>query len=651
MLTPNHFWVRRLCRRYGRIALMVAVANLIVRGQQTDKASEIYAQSSKSVLILLVKSESGQTVAQGSGFIVAGGKIITNEHVARAGRVFVDLGAAKLPTTVEKSDQFNDLAILSTDAELSTAPLTLARDLPAPGSAVYVIGNPEGLDRSISTGIVSAVRLLQGRQLIQITAPISPGSSGGPVLNVRGQVIGVAVGMLEEGQNLNFAVPSIVLEKLINSDGAGATLDVPSLLGMAAGLVEKRKVAQYSTDADSEWQVLDRQVDSTLQKALERAGSDAKLLLSVADAAGGQNVDIAIAAAEKSVHSKPTAEANLRLGIALKAKSWFSNDTEKATLRERSEKAIRTAMKMVSVPTATMYFHLGDVLEDRGSYLEAESAFRRAADLSKGSDDSVYADCLRGLTRTAFSLSKPAEGKKWFNALVQTGNANAWDWQAQAGKLAGTSDYQGAGESYMRAASMGALWTNWCDAATSFVSASASEDNALFCARKCLEVGVGKKDSDTNLEAAHYVIAITLNSRGVYQEALSHAREAIAINSSSAWNYDAQATALLGLRRFQEAVTASTQAIRLSDGKWPSMHFHLGNAYFELENWEFARQSFEKAAQMDQKDDAAAYNVALCYVNLKYYNDAANWYEEVLRRNPNHPQKQEIVRRIDILRK
>ncbi len=159
------------------------------------------------------------------------------------------------------------------------------------------------------------------------------------------------------------------------------------------------------------------------------------------------------------------------------------------------------------------------------------------------------------------------------------------------------------------------------------------------------------KDSETRLEGAHYVIAIILNERGVYQEALSHAREATSIAPNSAWNYDAQVVALLGLRRFQEAVTMSTQAIRLSDGKWATMHFNLGNAYFELENWEFARQSFEKAAQLNPKDDAAAYNAALCYVNLKYYNDAATWYEEVLRRNPNHAQKQEILRRISALRR
>ena len=81
------------------------------------------------------------------------------------------------------------------------------------------------------------------------------------------------------------------------------------------------------------------------------------------------------------------------------------------------------------------------------------------------------------------------------------------------------------------------------------------------------------------------------------------------------------------------------------------MHFTLGSAYFDLENWELSKQSYEKAAQMDIKDFAAPYNVALCFDHLGYFNDAANWFEEVLRRNPNHPEKREILNTIEALRR
>lgn len=80
-----------------------------------------------------------------------------------------------------------------------------------------MIGNPEGLEGSLSTGIVSGVRTFESDSWLQITAPISPGSSGGPVLNSSGEVIGVAVATFKEGQNLNFAVPTRYLKALMRS--------------------------------------------------------------------------------------------------------------------------------------------------------------------------------------------------------------------------------------------------------------------------------------------------------------------------------------------------------------------------------------------------------------------------------------------------
>lgn len=80
------------------------------------------------------------------------------------------------------------------------------------------------------------------------------------------------------------------------------------------------------------------------------------------------------------------------------------------------------------------------------------------------------------------------------------------------------------------------------------------------------------------------------------------------------------------------------------------MYFRLGTAYFETENWEFARQSFERAAELAPKDPASAYNVALCLQHLGLYIDAANWYEEVLRRDPDRTNKDELLNKIRVLK-
>jgi tetratricopeptide (TPR) repeat protein len=146
-------------------------------------------------------------------------------------------------------------------------------------------------------------------------------------------------------------------------------------------------------------------------------------------------------------------------------------------------------------------------------------------------------------------------------------------------------------------------------------------------------------------------VASILNDRGVYTEALSHPKEATSLDASNSWAFYTEADTLNNLQRFNEATTASKEALRLSDGKYSSMHFVLGSSYFGAENWELARQSFEKAAELSPKDDAAAYNVAICYVRQGYYNDAAHWYEEVLRRNPGRGDRDELKRRINSLRR
>ena len=116
---------------------------------------------------------------------------------------------------VVAKDVSHDLIILRADSESAPAlPVAACNDVTV-GDRVYAVGNPEGLEGTFSEGIVSAVRDVDGEQFLQITAPISPGSSGGPVLNTRGEVVGVSRATLKEGQNLNFAVPSCYLKKLL----------------------------------------------------------------------------------------------------------------------------------------------------------------------------------------------------------------------------------------------------------------------------------------------------------------------------------------------------------------------------------------------------------------------------------------------------
>ena len=118
---------------------------------------------------------------------------------------------ARLPVdTVLAFDIVHDLCWLEVSSQTSKS-LQVATVQPKVGDPIYVIGNPLGLEGTFSSGMVAAVR---GEDEIQIDAPISPGSSGGPVLNSSGQVVGIATSTMVGGQNLNFAVPARFVAKM-----------------------------------------------------------------------------------------------------------------------------------------------------------------------------------------------------------------------------------------------------------------------------------------------------------------------------------------------------------------------------------------------------------------------------------------------------
>ena len=156
----------------------------------------------------------------GSGFVIHDGQVATNHHV-------VDnmwIGSAKL---VGKEEIYPVETILDIDEERYLAVIKVggidAPALPLGDSdtvqiddRVYIAGNPRGLEVLFSDGIISAIRGDSTDKFFQMTAPISQGSSGGPVFNEKGEVIGVSFVNLRDGQNLNFAIPVNYLKALAN---------------------------------------------------------------------------------------------------------------------------------------------------------------------------------------------------------------------------------------------------------------------------------------------------------------------------------------------------------------------------------------------------------------------------------------------------
>jgi tetratricopeptide (TPR) repeat protein len=172
-----------------------------------------------STVIIFAYDNKGEFLKLGSGFFISkNGDVITNYHViqgASSAEIKTADGKTYPITYILAGDEQNDLIRLSVNIpSQSVYPLTLSKTIPEVGERVIVYGSPLGLENTVSDGIVSAIRDIPdyGR-IIQITAPISPGSSGSPVLNLQGEVIGIASFQMVEGQNLNFAIPS---EKIAN---------------------------------------------------------------------------------------------------------------------------------------------------------------------------------------------------------------------------------------------------------------------------------------------------------------------------------------------------------------------------------------------------------------------------------------------------
>ena len=201
------------------IALAV-ISNCFVSVFAQD-ARLVAKQVFPSVVMLDMQDAERSPLRFGSGFFVGPNIIATNYHVIENASYGVAKVAGETQTYVIEGtiaiDKTHDLALLKlVDADRPSLKLADIGKIEV-GEEIFAFGNPKRLEGTISPGIVSGLSLREmgGENLIQISAPISTGSSGGPVVNRNAEVIGVAVSSLTSGQNLNFAVPSSLLAKLM----------------------------------------------------------------------------------------------------------------------------------------------------------------------------------------------------------------------------------------------------------------------------------------------------------------------------------------------------------------------------------------------------------------------------------------------------
>ena len=344
-----------------------------LRASQQDLLPELVRRIKPSAVAIETFDARGEKLSRGSGFFVEADRIVTNRHVlegAYRAEVHSSTGAVFPVRGVLAVDAEGDIALLKIDTPATPiTPLPLDKTSPQEGESIVVIGNPLGLEGSVTNGIVSAVRDIPtfGR-IIQITAPISSGSSGSPVVNMQGQVIGIATLQITGGQSVNFAIPS---ERI-------SQLQVASLMSLAdlvatTGRNKRAKAVQFfrdglsflsKDDCEKALPYFEKAVesDSNYAEAWAQSGFCNEKL--------GRHAE-ALEASKKAVSLRPSAESYFNIGLA----SFYLKQYKDAA------EGYRQSIKLDPYNAADAYYALGLVYRDWGKADEEIQAYKQAIKL------------------------------------------------------------------------------------------------------------------------------------------------------------------------------------------------------------------------------------------------------------------------------
>jgi tetratricopeptide (TPR) repeat protein len=391
----------------------LVLSGLVPWGQVQDPLPDLVRRIKPSAVAIETYDVRGEKLSRGSGFFVDVDRVVTNRHVidnAYRAEVHSYNGSVYPVKGVIAVDAEGDIALLKVDAPPNQVrPLLLDKTSPQEGESVVVIGNPFGLEGSVTNGIVSAVRDIPtfGR-IIQITAPISPGSSGSPVVNMQGQVIGVATLQITGGQSINFAIPSERISQL----QSGALLSLADLVA-ASGRNKRAKAVQAFRDGLSFLSKDDcEKALPYFEKAVESDGNYAEAWAQTGFCREklGRHSE-AIEASKKAVSLRPSAESYFNIGLA----SYYLKN-----YREAAEN-YRQAIRLDPYNAADAHYALGLVYRDWGRPDDEIQSYKQAIKLKPD-----YVSAWERLGSRYLRSKKYPEAIETFKQLValKPGDAN-----------------------------------------------------------------------------------------------------------------------------------------------------------------------------------------------------------------------------------
>lgn len=340
----------------SRLCLIACALGLALEAG-AKSAADIFEEVYGSVVVVYGKDPKGKVISLGSGVVLAAGVVVTNCHVVNeVSDLLVRHMGTEYPAARQHSDYDRDVCSLAVPGpKAQVAQLGTTQTLKV-GQRVYAIGAPYGLELTLSEGIISSLREVEGSRYIQITAPISAGSSGGGLFDEEGRLIGLPTFYLSEGQQLNFAVPVEWVKALPQRDAAArkATTTVTTWVNRAIEL-----------EAKEDWAGLLNHAQRWTQA---RPSDDAAWFsLGIAYQQTG-HVTQAIEAYQKAISIYPDSAGGwFTLGVA------HSQAGQKTQAIDAYQKALR-----INPDLAAPWYNLGNVYEEVGRSAKAIEAYQQA---------------------------------------------------------------------------------------------------------------------------------------------------------------------------------------------------------------------------------------------------------------------------------
>jgi tetratricopeptide (TPR) repeat protein len=629
-------------------------------GQQ--ELSALIKRIQPAVITVIAYDAQGQVLQQGSGFFITEqGQFVTNRHVLQgAVRAHVKTGDGTLYdiNAVLAEDEAGDLLqgrIARPKGRMPWLPIT--RALPEAGERIVVVGSPLGLDQTVTDGIVSAIRDLPGLgTIVQITAPLSPGSSGSPVVNLRGEVVGMATAQMRAGHNLNFAIPGERMLALKSTRArtlvewtTGRTQEslptaealfakgsaVLSSVGCAAALPSFEQAVAINPRYAAAWRRMgecqaalyrSREAAAAFQQLVQLEPQDISAYSALASAYRMlDRKEDAIIVYKQALHIAPN---NPQLYIGL-CSTYISHDRELEAVAA-CRQAMRIAPNDPDIESITYFMlldfdlddliRLVDIKRDKPKTLALQQELRQMKAKADQQTTRLYQQAIRLYQQAIQRTPNDAE------AYVHLANVYK-NTKRHREALAALTKAIGLKPDHARAHFMlGSLYSEmdrWQD-----TTRLMNEAIRLTVRRPA--------DASMLQDLSNYSksLAYTYEKLGRYENMVKVYQQLVQFIPDDVNAYASMGRAYEKLNRWQDAAVVYQQIIRLEPDD-ADAYTSLGDAYKHLNRWQDTLAAYQQATRLNPNESYNYLHLGEAYSHLGRYQDALAAYQHGIHLNPN----------------